>query len=134
MQANKLQSIADSIVLPFKWLALIGLALVIGWGSGINIQSVVLIGIAGFWMLILTVLSILNKRMPYHSYTTVGVEAVLGLLITALVTYNLQLSAISLGRAAANPNRGDLFWLSGWSLHSDGNDCSGRDLSDSAVG
>jgi signal transduction histidine kinase len=63
---------------------------VIGWGSGINIQSVVLIGIAGFWMLILTVLSILNKRMPYHSYTTVGVEAVLGLLITGLVTYNSQ--------------------------------------------
>jgi signal transduction histidine kinase len=80
MRVTESTLLADRIVATIRWLALVGLTLTLGWNRGIELNFVFLIIISGVWNLILTVLPLLRRRLPQHSYTTIGVDIVIGLL------------------------------------------------------
>ncbi len=90
MVAERSQIYADNLYLPARWLVLIGLSLLIGWGNGISDQSILLVSIASLWTLILTILSMVDRSLPFHPVLVLGVDAVIGLLMTGWVPVNNQ--------------------------------------------
>ena len=64
MVAERSHIYADNLYLPARWLVLIGLSLLIGWGNGISDQSILLVSIASLWTLILTILSMVDRSLP----------------------------------------------------------------------
>ena len=68
MLANETRNTTDSLVLPYKWLALIGLTLLIGWGNAVSRTSITIVSIAAIWTLFLTLLLMGNKRLVFHVY------------------------------------------------------------------
>jgi signal transduction histidine kinase len=78
---------ADQISLLTRWLGLIGLALMLGWGNSVNFSSLVLIIFAGFWNVVLTVLSLNKRRFPYHEFLVLGLDVVFAFLLLSQGTY-----------------------------------------------
>lgn len=73
--------LADRIVATLRWLALVGLAISLGWESGIEQRVIILISVVGLWNLLLTFLAMMGRRLPFHSYTTTGLDGLFGLLL-----------------------------------------------------
>ncbi|HSG24824.1 MAG TPA: GAF domain-containing sensor histidine kinase [Anaerolineales bacterium] len=86
MLANETRNPTDNLVLPFKWLALIGLTLLIGWGNAVSSTSVTIVSVAAIWTLFLTLLSIGNKRLVFHAYVSLGLDLVFALLMTGYLS------------------------------------------------
>jgi signal transduction histidine kinase len=79
--------LADRIVATLRWLALVGLAVLLGWEGGIEQSAIILISIAGLWNLVLTILPMVGRRFPSHSYLTIGLDGLFGFLLFFLSLY-----------------------------------------------
>jgi signal transduction histidine kinase len=79
MRVTESSLLADRIVATFRWLALVGLTLSLGWKENINQNFIYLIAISGLWNLGLTVLSLLRRRFPQHSYIATAADIIIGL-------------------------------------------------------
>ena len=81
---------ADQISLLTRWLGLIGLALMLGWGNSVNFSILVLIFFAGIWNVILTVLSLNHRRFPYHEFIILLLDVIFAFLLLSEGTYRGQ--------------------------------------------
>jgi len=86
MLVNETRNTTDNLVLPFKWLALIGLTLLIGWGNAVSSVSITIVSIAAIWTLILTLLVMGNKRLVFHAYVSLGLDLVFASLMTGYLS------------------------------------------------
>ncbi|HAY83454.1 MAG TPA: hypothetical protein DCY42_00635 [Chloroflexi bacterium] len=90
MQVRSSNFMTDNILLLLRWLALLGLGLLIGWGGGTGWSSVLLVSAAAVWNVVLTMASQRQKALPFQPFLTLGLDAVLAILFTALVSYASQ--------------------------------------------
>jgi signal transduction histidine kinase len=86
MQVDKPKVVADNIVLPIRWLTLVGLAWLMSDVNGTSQTGFVLISLVGVWNLILSIISLINRRLPLYPYLIIAVDAVLALLFAGMVT------------------------------------------------
>jgi signal transduction histidine kinase len=80
MRVTESTLLADRIVATFRWLTLVGLTLALGGKGDIDQNYIFLITISGLWNLMLTILPLLRRRFPQHSYITIAVDIVTGLM------------------------------------------------------
>jgi signal transduction histidine kinase len=84
MRASKSTILADRIVLSLRWLILVGLSLYLGWENQVT-QSLLMVFLASaVWNLVLMLLSLIHRRLPSHSYVTIGVDGLIGFLFLYL--------------------------------------------------
>jgi len=86
MFANETRTTTDNLILPLKWLALIGLSLLVGWGNTVSMASITIIALAALWTLFLAFLSVGNKRLVFHAYVSLGLDLVFALLMTGYLS------------------------------------------------
>jgi signal transduction histidine kinase len=79
MRVTESNLLADRIVATLRWLALVALALILGWKGDIHHNFIYLITISGLWNLVLTILPFYRRRFPQHNYITTAADVVIGL-------------------------------------------------------
>lgn len=79
----RLYSILDWIASGLRWLALLGLAIALGWGNNLTFAAIVTLLVAGMVYISLTLLIALDQAPPYHRYWGVAVD----LVIVSLLFY-----------------------------------------------
>lgn len=79
MRVTESTLLVDRIVIAVRWLGIILIAILLGNGKSIDGNAIGLLAVTSIWNLALTILTMMGRRFPFHSYITVGVDAVLGL-------------------------------------------------------
>ncbi|MBN2045412.1 MAG: GAF domain-containing protein [Anaerolineales bacterium] len=87
MHPTKTTLTIDRINILIHWVSLTGIAAALGWGQAFSPSAIVLILLAGAWTLLLTVFSLLNKRLPAHQIVSLAAAGSVGLLFAILVAY-----------------------------------------------
>ncbi|MFN2146375.1 MAG: GAF domain-containing protein, partial [Anaerolineales bacterium] len=87
MRPTKSTLTVDRVNLLIHWTSLIILAVLLGSQEVYTQLAMVLFIVAGLWSLILTVLSLLNRRLPAHEIISLVITSLLALLFVTLVPY-----------------------------------------------
>ena len=77
MRASETNLFADRLGVAIRWFILMGFALQVAAGGTLTQGLNVLMVLAGSWNLGLTVLTLIQKRLPYHPLATIGVDLAL---------------------------------------------------------
>ncbi|HKJ26732.1 MAG TPA: histidine kinase [Anaerolineales bacterium] len=84
MRPTSTTILSDRITLTIRWLVLVGLVLGLSLNGGVSSIGIWLVSLAGVWNIFLIIFTIIGRRLWQHTYVTVVVDVVLGLLLTLL--------------------------------------------------
>ena len=87
MRPTKATLNVDRVNIILHWLLLTGASLVLGLAGALDQTAVWLILAAAVWTLLLTIVSLIDRRLPYHEIVTLVVDALLAVLFASLVAY-----------------------------------------------
>lgn len=92
-------SILDWIAAGLRWLALLGMALALGWGDSLTVAAIVTLLVAAMVYISLSLLTALGQPPPYHRYWGLAVD----LAIVSLLFYLSRAQFGGLGWAIILP-------------------------------
>jgi len=87
MRPTKATLNVDRVNILLHWLLLTGASLILGMAGVIGQAGLLLILAAGVWTLILTIISLIERRFPYHETVCLVIDGLLAVLFANLVPY-----------------------------------------------
>lgn len=84
MRSKKRLILVDWISSSLRWIILLGLALSLSRGDGAFIAALLVLIFAGMWNLILTAFVMLNRRIRFHTWICISLDAMIGLLLFSI--------------------------------------------------
>ena len=80
MRVTETSLLADRIVFTIRWVTLLGFIIALSRGLAIDYIALGMIAATAGWNLILTSISLAKRRFPFHTYVTIGIDVILGIL------------------------------------------------------
>ncbi len=81
---------ADQFSLILRWLSIISLALMLGWGGALNLSNLLVFLFLGGWNGLLTYFVFLKRRFPYYDFIVLGVDVAAAFLLLSLTSFRGQ--------------------------------------------
>lgn len=81
MQIAEVPFLSDWLVISLRWLVLLGMVVRVALAGTLNITMLAALLFASFWNIIVTLLAVLNRRIPGHRGVSIAIDWAVALVI-----------------------------------------------------